>query len=227
MRWIKQRHNRSSKKLNSFLNRSRSKHMATAALHQFISQLNYVRSHWAEASLLLVSYYYPLTQWCWSLSQHRRERVFSDKASNWYGVKSPSWSTVASVSVHIICTDPRRWESPFRKSVEDFLERSSPLVFTKEIVGGNRHRDHSFWSWGVWIPWRLYFKPKYPSRCIKAMGVEDKILSTEIILRSPISKRPRWQAGSAMRHQVQRHVAGTFGAERHLDRSPAGLFFGQ
>lgn len=41
------------------------------------------------------------------------------------------------------------------------------------------------------------------------MRVEDKILSAKVEMRRSVSKGPGGEAGSSVRHQVQRHVTGT------------------
>lgn len=40
------------------------------------------------------------------------------------------------------------------------------------------------------------------------MRVEDEIFSAQVELGRPVPKGPGGEAGSFMRHQVQRHVAG-------------------
>lgn len=54
----------------------------------------------------------------------------------------------------------------------------------------------------------LYFKPERPCMDIQAVRVEDKILSAEVEMRRSVSKGPGGEAGSSVRHQVQRHVTG-------------------
>lgn len=55
----------------------------------------------------------------------------------------------------------------------------------------------------------LYFKPEDPRGGVEAVGVEDEILSAQVELRRPVTEGPGGEAGSPVRHQVQRHVAGT------------------
>ncbi len=54
----------------------------------------------------------------------------------------------------------------------------------------------------------LYFKPEGPCWGVEAVGIEDKIFSAQVELRRPITEGPGGEAGSSVRHQVQRHVAG-------------------
>lgn len=54
----------------------------------------------------------------------------------------------------------------------------------------------------------LDFKPECPRVDVQAVRVEDKILSAEVEMRRSVSKGPGGEAGSSVRHQVQRHVTG-------------------
>lgn len=56
----------------------------------------------------------------------------------------------------------------------------------------------------------LYFKPEGPCWGIEAVGIEDKIFSTQVKLGRPVAERPGGEAGSSVRHQVQGHVARTY-----------------
>lgn len=55
----------------------------------------------------------------------------------------------------------------------------------------------------------LYFKPEGPCGGVKAVRIEDEIFSAQVELRRPVAEGPGGEAGSSVRHQVQRHVAGT------------------
>lgn len=55
----------------------------------------------------------------------------------------------------------------------------------------------------------LDFKPEGPRGGVEAVGVEDEIFPAQVKLRCPVPKGPGGEAGSPVRHQVQRHVAGT------------------
>lgn len=69
----------------------------------------------------------------------------------------------------------------------------------------------------------LYFKPECPRADVQAVRVEDKILSAEVKMRRSVSKGPGGEAGSSVRHQVQRHVTGACGRQEQTTTDPTRL----